>query len=80
METRLQDDHLLSKQETWVTQENGNTGGKGILDGEAGGARGRAAASPGADRKRTIALLSAKKQVGDRPAKFPWPDPMPPER
>jgi hypothetical protein len=70
----------MSNQGIWVTQENGNTGGKGILDGEAGGARGRAAASAGVDRKRTIALLSAKKQVGDHPAKIPWPDPMPPER
>jgi hypothetical protein len=70
----------LPNQGTWVTQENGNTGGNRILDGEAGGARGRAAASSGADRKRTIALLSANKQVGDRPAKFPWPDPIPTER
>jgi hypothetical protein len=50
------------------------------LDGEAGRARERAAASPGSDQKRTIELLSAKKQVGDRQAKFPLPDPMPPER
>jgi len=50
------------------------------LDGEAGGARGRAAASPGADGEKTIELLSAKKQVGDRPAKSQPPDPMHPER
>jgi len=31
----------------------------------AGGARGRAAASPGSDGKRTAKLPSAKKRVGD---------------
>ncbi len=51
-----------------------------ILDREAGGARGRAAASPGSDGKRTIKLLSAKKQVGDRLAKSQPPDPMHRER
>jgi hypothetical protein len=55
-------------------------GGKRILDGEAGGARERAAASAGSDRKRTIELLSADKQVSDRPAKFQFPDPMHLER
>ncbi len=41
--------------------------------GEAGGARGRSAASPGAGGKRTPKLLSVKKQVGDRPAKIQLP-------
>jgi len=40
---------------------------------EAGGARGRGAASPGAGGKRTPKLLSVKKQVGDRPAKIQLP-------
>jgi len=46
------------------------------LDGGAGGARGRAAASPGSDGKRTAKLLSAKKQFGDRPVKIQPPDLM----
>ena len=70
----------LSNQGTWVTQENASTRGKRILDGEAGGARARAAASPGSDGKRIPKLLSAKKQVGDRPAKIQPPEPMHLER
>ena len=46
----------------------------------AGGARARAAASPGSDGKRIPKLLSARKQVDDRPAKIQPPEPMHLER
>jgi hypothetical protein len=51
---------LLSNQGTWVTQENGSTRGKRILDGGAGGARRRAAASPG---KESVTYVCCQRKI-----------------